>query len=108
MEDVIYKKEMKMKDNGHSRSLIGLFLIAIFLLIIVILLPFCIWGFRLIYDSVKGGYDSNWLGFFESYLGGVLGGLATLVAVVYTIQLNKKEQEEKEEKEKEKIFRRVP
>jgi hypothetical protein len=41
-----------------------------------------------------------------SYYGGVIGGIATLLALLLTIQHNKKEQEEKEEKEKEKIVQK--
>ncbi len=41
-----------------------------------------------------------------SYYGGVIGGIATLLALVLTIQHNRKEQEVKEEKEKEKIVQK--
>ena len=64
------------------RGEIGIFLI------IVIVLPIVICIFRYIYDTVSvDTYEVSWLGFFGSYLGGVLGGAATLIAVVYTITI---------------------
>ena len=41
-----------------------------------------------------------------NYYDGVIGGIATLLALVLTIQHNKKEQEKKEEQEKEKIVQK--
>ena len=80
------------------RGEIGIFLI------IVIVLPIVICIFRYIYDTVSvDTYEVSWLGFFGSYLGGVLGGAATLIAVVYTIQKNKEEQIAREVNEKENI-----
>lgn len=78
------------------------------LLIIAIILPFFWWGFRGLYDFLhytyypELEYDSNWLSFFGSYLGGLLGGIATLLAVVETIHSNKEELSRKEEIEKQK------
>lgn len=42
--------------------------------------------------------DYNWLGFWGSFLGGIFGGLATLIGVRYTIS---KMDEERKDKEKE-------
>lgn len=44
--------------------------------------------------------------FFGSYLGGIFGGVATLLAVVYTIKSNKKEQERKEKIERQKTIQK--
>ena len=47
----------------------------------------------------KAGND-GWASYFGSFWGGVLGGGATLVAVVYTINDNKRENERKSKEEK--------
>lgn len=75
-------------------------------LILTVALPSIICGFRYFYDNVVDTYDVAWLGFFGSYVGGVLGGGATLIAVLYTIQNNKEEQAQKEEKERQELIRK--
>ncbi len=67
---------------------------------VTVLFPVVICILRLLYEKIFGGFDPNWLSFWGSYLGGVFGGIATLVAVVVTINNNKEELDRKEEKEK--------
>jgi hypothetical protein len=54
----------------------------------------------------RGPYESGWLSFFGSYLGGLLGGVATLLAVVRTIDSNKDEQIIREENAKRKSIQK--
>ena len=92
--------EKKEKNNGAVKNLwdeIKQIKAIKGLLIIAIIMPLLLCVGRHLYDVWKGaysfeeGYDSNWLSFFGSYLGGLLGGVATLIAVVKTIQSNKEE-----------------
>ena len=78
------------------------------LIVIAILMPILLCLFRFGFDVVRGKYDNkapfdpNWFSFYGSYLGGLLGGIATLIAVVKTIKSNKEEQNQKDELEKQK------
>ena len=49
----------------HWKGIIGF-------LVIAIILPLAFWLFRIIYEMKGAIYDVSWLGFFGSYLGGVL------------------------------------
>ena len=66
------------------------------IVIFALVAPIALWLFKLTYKGDCGNYDSNWLGFFGSYFGGILGGMATLLAVVFTIRLNKEEERQKD------------
>ena len=78
------------------------------LIVIAILMPILLCLFRFGFDVVRGKYDNkapfdpNWFSFYGSYLGGLLGGIATLIAVVKTIKSNKEEQDQKDELKKQK------
>ena len=65
------------------------------LIVIAIIMPIILCVFRFGFDVYRGKYDNkapfdpNWFSFYGSYLGGLLGGIATLIAVVKTIKSNK-------------------
>ena len=78
------------------------------LIVIAIIMPIILCVFRFGFDVYSGKYDNkapfdpNWFSFYGSYLGGLLGGIATLIAVVKTIKSNKEEQDQKDELKKQK------
>ena len=98
----------KRKHIFQNKSYVNVFIFM--LMIFMIGSPFALWGFRLWYGGTHIDenivYENSWLGFFGSYLGGVLGGGATLLALVSTINNSKKEQDRKEENEKQKVIQR--
>lgn len=48
--------------------------------------------------------NDGWISFFGSYLGGIIGGAATLMGVVYTIKRTKEESDKEREREKRNIY----
>ncbi|HBG3258415.1 TPA: hypothetical protein KP562_002621 [Clostridioides difficile] len=86
---------MDIKDIKESlqekpvRWILGVAIIAI--IIIPLIVTFTI----SVRNPIFSFNESNgWLGFWGSYLGGILGGLATLVAVVITTNQTRKIQED--------------
>ena len=75
-------------------------------IISIFILPVLVYVSKSIYFKTFGRYNDNWLGFWGSYLGGILGGIATLMAVVVTIHNNNDEQDRKEENEKKTVIQR--
>lgn len=57
-------------------------------------------------DFPSKASNDGWASFFGSYLGGVFGGIATLVAVILTIHFNQKEQERRSNEEKRERIRK--
>lgn len=95
-----------------KRLNIKMVLIILSLVVISVLIPLFIDNY------IIGNYfpsfwsDSDWSGFLGSYIGGILGGLATLLSIYITtietrnIERNKRKQDEKEKDKKEKILNR--
>ena len=100
----------KRKHIFQKQCYVNFFIIM--LVLFMFFSPLVLWRVRLWYDHDETHIDENivyensWLGFFGSYLGGVLGGGATLLALVSTINNSKKEQARNDEKEKQKIIQR--
>lgn len=72
-------------------------------LIVFIVLPVILYWFVDQYDFIKSNIVAdNWLMFWATYLAGILGGLATLVAMVYTLKSAYEQQkEERADRDKE-------
>ena len=103
----VYGKDSKVSTDKKTGKIYKPPMKRMFFFIFVSPLLLCL--VRRFYDGSSvlfGPFDPNWLSFYGSYLGGIFGGLATLLTVTYTIQNNRKEQEEKEKKEKIKTIRK--
>lgn len=74
------------------------FIIIVIILAITISIPIII--NKALYLPIKTNTtnDSDWLAFWGSFLGGIFGGFATLIGVLYTIKKNDKDKEKEEKK----------
>ena len=74
------------------------FIIIVIILAITIGIPIII--NKALYLPIKTNTtnDSDWLAFWGSFLGGIFGGFATLIGVLYTIKKNDKDKEKEEKK----------
>lgn len=83
---------MKIKKRQHVLSAALIFALIIG---IPIFLQYAVFG-----NSIPSNTSNDgWAGFFGSYLGGILGGCATLLGVVYTIKKTHEESETNRKKE---------
>lgn len=98
-----------MKNNILNKTVLSRFIIiSLIICIIPILINYFIMG-----NDVPSFWDnSDWAGFLGSYLGGIIGGLATLFAIYITtretrtLEKDKRDNDELENKEKEKLLNR--
>lgn len=80
--------EKKSIMQRTKETPIGIILVLLLLFILITTLPVLVNALVKIdwfKDSVSGG-EGDWLSFYGSYLGGILGGILTLVGVVLTIR----------------------
>lgn len=92
----------KCKDK-NKRDLI---ILGIVYLLFIVLAPIVIEKLIIANSYPSGASNDGWASFFGSYLGGVFGGIATLMAVLITIRNGKKEKEEEIAREKEELIRK--
>lgn len=95
-------KKIKFK-NKSERKLIAL---GIVYLVFIVFSPIVIEKLIIANSYLSGASYDGWASFFGSYLGGVFGGIATLMAVLITIRNGKKEQEEELARRKEDLIRK--
>lgn len=78
-----------------------LLIIILFILFCCIVIPVCLnW---LLFFNIKthNSNDGDWLGFWGSFLGGIIGGFATLIGVILTIKKSDMDRQREDEKIKE-------
>ncbi|HBF9359880.1 TPA: hypothetical protein KO307_003103 [Clostridioides difficile] len=86
---------MDIKDIKESFQKKPIGWISGVLIIAIIIIPLIVTFTISVRNPIFNFNESNgWLGFWGSYLGGILGGLATLVAVVITTNQTRKIQED--------------
>lgn len=73
-------------------------LIIAIILVITIGVPIIINNALYLPIKTNSTNDSDWLAFWGSFLGGIFGGFATLIGVLFTIQKNDKDKNKEEEK----------
>ncbi len=91
------KGEINNNHDKEKHNLIRIIIIYAFWVIVLLLLSYWIIN----NDCPSKAGNDGWASYFGSFWGGVLGGGATLVAVVYTINDNKRENERKSKEAKE-------
>ncbi|HBF2562757.1 hypothetical protein [Clostridioides difficile] len=79
-----------VEKTGKRQETIGFS----FLMMLIILVPPILKFVIKIFERFVGNTSSEWLSFYGSYLGGILGGIATLMAVVITTNQTRIIQEE--------------
>ncbi|HBF0594026.1 TPA: hypothetical protein KNN84_001984 [Clostridioides difficile] len=86
-----------VEKTGKRKETIGFS----FLMMLIILVPPILKFVIKIFERFVGNTSSEWLSFYGSYLGGILGGIATLMAVVITTNQTRIIQEENKEETRE-------
>lgn len=91
----------KMSKNNFNRELRQVNLILIFICIYCLVsigLPFA-FKYNIFKSTAYSNLTNNeWIGFLGSYVGGILGGLGTLISVYYTVKTSVDMQKEENER----------
>ena len=95
-------EKIKVKNKYERKWII----LGIVYVLFIVCAPIAIEKLIIANSYSSGASNDGWASFFGSYLGGVFGGTATLMAVLITIRNGKKEQEEEIAREKEELIRK--
>ena len=94
------------KNKVKNKREIKLIILGIVYLLFIVFSPIVIEKLIIANSYPSGASNDGWTSFFGSYLGGVFGGIATLMAVLITVRNGKKEREEEIAREKEELIRK--